>query len=153
MTSYLNSSKKFRNSRLIGYKYWSPQFSRFLKWQIQVLRCSKLQILWSSVTMYKTYRQLRARRALLQIKDVPLRTRRALLPLTLYSNSALLVLNGTSLSCNNALLALNWRYDKAIINCETMATEACANTANRFDPHFRHMHSLVYWFCFVLFYF
>ena len=24
--------------------------------------------------------------------------------------SALLVLNGTSLSCNNALLALNWRY-------------------------------------------
>ena len=56
------------------------------------------------------YRQLRARRALLQIKDVLLRTRRALLPLTLYSNSALLVLNWTSLSCNNALLALNWRY-------------------------------------------
>ena len=53
--------------------------------------------------------QLRTRRALLQIKDVPLRTRRALLPLTLYSNSALLVLNGTSLSCNNSLLALNWR--------------------------------------------
>ena len=51
-----------------------------------------------------------AQRALLQIKDVPLRTRRALLPLTLYSNSALLVLNKTSLSCNNALLALNWRY-------------------------------------------
>ena len=43
-----------------------------------------------------SYRQLRARRALLQIKDVPLRTRRALLPLTLYSDSA--------------LLALNWRY-------------------------------------------
>ena len=40
-----------------------------------------------------TYRQLRARRALLQIKDVPLRTRRALSPYTLYSNSALLVLN------------------------------------------------------------
>ena len=53
------------------------------------------------------YRQLRARRGLLQIKDVPLRTRRALLPLTLYSDSALLVLNGTSLSCNNTLLALN----------------------------------------------
>ena len=53
-----------------------------------------------------TYRQLRARRALLQIKNVPLRTRRELLPLTLYSDSALLVLNGTSLSCNNALLAL-----------------------------------------------
>ena len=36
-----------------------------------------------------------------------LRARRALLPYTLYSNSALLVLNGTYLSCNNALLALN----------------------------------------------
>ena len=34
-----------------------------------------------------TYRQLRARRVLLQIKDVLLRTRRALLPYTLYSNS------------------------------------------------------------------
>ena len=59
---------------------------------------------------YYWYRQLRARRALLQIKDVPLRTRRALSPYTLYSNSALLVLNRTSLKCNNALLALNWRY-------------------------------------------
>ena len=56
--------------------------------------------------------QLRPRRALLQIKDVPLRTRRALL--TLYSTSALLVLNGTSLSCNNALLALNWRYSNSV---------------------------------------
>ena len=35
---------------------------------------------------------------LLQIKDVILRTRRALLPLTLYSNSALLVLNITFFS-------------------------------------------------------
>ena len=43
----------------------------------------------------------------MQIKDVPLRTRRALLPMTLYSDIALLVLNGTSLTCNNALLALN----------------------------------------------
>ena len=32
------------------------------------------------------------------------------LPLTLYSDRVLLVLNKTSLSCNNALLALNWRY-------------------------------------------
>ena len=30
--------------------------------------------------------------------------------IVIYSDSALLVLNGTSLSCNNALLALNWRY-------------------------------------------
>ena len=36
----------------------------------------------------------------------------ALSTYTLYSDSALLVLNGTSLNCNNALLALNWRYVK-----------------------------------------
>ena len=49
-------------------------------------------------------------RALMQFKDVPLRTRRALLLYKVYGNSALLVLNGTSLICNNALLALNWRH-------------------------------------------
>ena len=59
-------------------------------------------------------RQLRARRALLQIKDVPLRTRRALSPYTLYSNNALLVLNGTSLNYNNGLLALNWRSQQNV---------------------------------------
>ena len=48
--------------------------------------------------------------ALLQLKDVPLRTRRALLLYKVNGNSALLVLNGTSLICYNALLALNWRY-------------------------------------------
>ena len=53
------------------------------------------------------YRQMRARRALLQLKEVPLRTRRALLLYKVYGDSALLVLNGTSLICNNALLALN----------------------------------------------
>ena len=68
--------------------------------------------LWSQFSIWLidfhkgAYHQLRARRVLLQIKDVPLRTRRVLLPLTVYSNSALLVLNGTSLICNNALLAL-----------------------------------------------
>ena len=41
----------------------------------------------------------------------PLRTRRALLLYKVNGNSALLVLNGTSLICNNALLALNWRYN------------------------------------------
>ena len=58
---------------------------------------------------YFIYRQLRARRALLQFKDVPLSTRRALLLYKVYSDSALLVLNGTFLVCNNALLALNWQ--------------------------------------------
>ena len=53
------------------------------------------------------YSQLRARRALLQLKDVPLRTRRALLLYKVNGNSALLVLNGTSLICNSALLALS----------------------------------------------
>ena len=52
------------------------------------------------------YRQLRARRALLQLKDVPLRTRRALWLYKVNGNSTLLVLNGTSLICKNALLAL-----------------------------------------------
>ena len=56
---------------------------------------------WGEVKL-RPFHQLRARRALLQIKDVPLKTRRALLPLTLYSNSALLVLRGTSFSCNSA---------------------------------------------------
>ena len=57
-------------------------------------------------------------------KDVPLRTRRGLLLYKVYSNSALLVLNGTSLNGDSTLLvlngtslngdstllALNWRY-------------------------------------------
>ena len=43
-------------------------------------------------------------------KMFPLRTRRALLLYKVYGDSALLVLNRTSLICNNALLALNWRY-------------------------------------------
>ena len=50
---------------------------------------------------------LRTRRALLQLKDVPLRTRRALLLYKVNGNSALLVLNKTSLICNSALLALS----------------------------------------------
>ena len=59
-----------------------------------------------------TCRQLRARRALLQSKDVPLRTRRAPSLYKVYGDNALLVLNRTSLNCNNALLAPNWRYGK-----------------------------------------
>ena len=53
------------------------------------------------------YHQLRAGRVLLQLKDVPLRTRRALLLYNVNGDSALLVLNGTSLICNSALLALS----------------------------------------------
>ena len=54
-----------------------------------------------------TYHQLRARRALLQLKDVPLRTNRALSLYKVNGNSALLVLIGTALICNNTLLVLN----------------------------------------------
>ena len=61
--------------------------------------------------VHSSYRQLRTRRALMLLNDVPwLRTRRVLSPKTLYSNSALLVLCRTSLNINNALLALNRRY-------------------------------------------
>ena len=61
-------------------------------------------------SVFCVYPRLRARRALMLLNDVPLRTRRALLPYSLYNDSALLVLNGTSLNSINALLALNWRY-------------------------------------------
>ena len=39
--------------------------------------------------------------------NIPLRTRKALSPKTLYSDSALLILNGTLLNSDNTLLALN----------------------------------------------
>ena len=60
----------------------------------------------------RAYRQLRARRALLIFKDVPLRTRKAPLLYRVYGDSSLLVLNRTSLNSDSysALLALNWRY-------------------------------------------
>ena len=57
-----------------------------------------------------TFHQLRARRALVQLKDIPLRTRKALPLYRVHGDSALLVLNRTPLNCNNTLLALNWRF-------------------------------------------
>ena len=57
-----------------------------------------------------TYRQLRARRALLQIKDVPLKTRRALFLMWLSTAIAPFWFSMEhALRFNNALLALNWR--------------------------------------------
>ena len=79
------------------------------------------------------YGQLRARRVLSIFKDVPLWTRRALL---LYyhacGNSALLVLNRTSLNSDSALLALNWwsvvegcyQYSK-MFHCEPEGGYCC----------------------------
>ena len=45
----------------------------------------------------------------MQFKDVQLKTRRALSPYKVYGDSALLVLEGTSLNSANVLLALNRR--------------------------------------------
>ena len=56
-------------------------------------------------------RQLRARRALMQVKDVPLRTRRGLLLYKVYGDSSFLVLNGTPLISINTLLALSRRIN------------------------------------------
>ena len=56
------------------------------------------------------YRQSRARRVLSIFKDVLLRTRSGLSLYKVYGDSALLVLNRTSMSSDSALLALNWWY-------------------------------------------
>ena len=61
--------------------------------------------------------QSRARRALTQFKDIPLRTKRALSLYKVYGDSILLVLNGTSLKIVNAILALsqqayNWKLTR-----------------------------------------
>ena len=53
---------------------------------------------------------LRTRRVLSILQDVLLRTRRALSLYKVYGDSALFVLNRTSLNCDSTLLALNWRY-------------------------------------------
>ena len=94
---------------------------KFVSWldrsHLQAL-CAGIYLHWKKcdsdnhpAAVTPSYRQLRARRALLLLKDVPLRTRRALSPQTLYSNSALLVLNRTSLNIDSALLALNRRHN------------------------------------------
>ena len=65
-------------------------------------------ILISSPGFSLLHRQLRARRALVLFKDVPLRTRRAIILLyKVYDDSALLVFNETSLNSVNAFLALS----------------------------------------------
>ena len=90
---------------------WLNSHFRFIsnakfKWEIffskvngQITSCKTSLLLWYlNNPHWSIYRQLRARRALLQFKDVLLRTRRVLSLYKVYSNSALLhvVLNGTS---------------------------------------------------------
>ena len=53
-----------------------------------------------------TYHQLRARRALPIFKDIPLKTRKELSLYKVCGDSALLLLNGTSLNNDSSLLAL-----------------------------------------------
>ena len=64
------------------------------------------------IPLFTTYRQLRARRALITFQRCSghLRTRRALSQYNVYSDSALLVLNRTSLKSDSAIPALNWQY-------------------------------------------
>ena len=56
------------------------------------------------------YCQLRARKALMLVKDVLLRTRRVLSLYKVYGDIAPLVLNGTLLNTFNVLLALSRQY-------------------------------------------
>ena len=72
--------------------------------------CAYVHVQSIQFCVHITLHQLRTRRALLQSKDVPLRTRRELRLYKVYGDSALLALNRTSLNCSNALLALNWWY-------------------------------------------
>ena len=56
------------------------------------------------------YCQLRAWRVLSILEDVPVKTRRAWSLYKVYDDSALLVLNGTSLNSDSALLVLNMHF-------------------------------------------
>ena len=53
-------------------------------------------------------------------KGVPLRTRRALSLYQVYGDSALLVLNGTSLNCLNVLLALSRRVSSFNLHVQSI---------------------------------
>ena len=122
---------KSLNWRCMNYQPWNyiiiPIISGTRKVPVVIFQLIDTLSLWEVVggvkprlasakilhfTSLSGFRQLRARRALkLQLKDVPLRTRRVLLLyIEVYGDSALLVLNWTSLICNNALLALGWRF-------------------------------------------
>ena len=91
---------------------------------------------------YRPYCQLRARRALLQLKDVPLRTRRVLLLYKVNGDSALLVLNGTSLICNSALLALSWRYHVQV--CMVFCFCFCVSCNEQMTLHFIIFYTSIY---------
>ena len=92
----------------ILYMYFTPSSQNWLSLQDTYPNQEWTYCDTQTIIINESNRQLRTRRALTLFNDVPLRTRRTLLPQTLYSDSALLVLNGTSLNSVTALLALNW---------------------------------------------
>ena len=92
-----------------------------------------------------THSQLWARRALSIFKDVPLRTRWALTLYNVYGDSALLVLNGTSLSSDRAPLALNWtgRQEECMRWFEGIVTPLNHALQNMIELAFLVLHSLL----------
>ena len=74
---------------------------------------------------------LRTKRVLSLSKDVPLRTRRVILLKTLYSDTALLVLNRTPLNIDSTLLALNCQNDSwwlKVIHSTDQELRSCHHT-------------------------
>ena len=97
-----------------GYRFVpSDPANREQSWNIFYVwsNISDEQLNWWSSTIPATtiHRQLRARKVLMQFKDVVLRFRRVLLLYKVYDDSTLLVINGTSLNSINGLLALSQR--------------------------------------------
>ena len=96
--------------------------SKFVHWYSEILKLTRINLQVFSYPCSTIYNQLRARRALLIFSDVPLRARRALSLYKVYGNSALLVLNGTSLNNFNGLLVPSRRYmicDNLVFEPET----------------------------------
>ena len=81
-----------------------------------------LSILYLTSQLSFIYLQLRARRSLIFSKVVPMITRRALPLYKVYGNSAVLVLNGTSLKSINALLALSRHVPSFMFNHLTISS-------------------------------
>ena len=93
-----------------SFRSWASSSSNlYISLQVSIYKKIRYGKLYINAIAYC---QLRVRRALPLFIDVPLRTRRVLSPQTLYSDNALLVLNGTSLDIDtdSALLALIWWF-------------------------------------------
>ena len=125
-----NSTSSFISTR----RYQVAMFTGMPYMDLAKIRRDPISGKFSSV-MSRTYCHLRARRALLQFKDVPLRNKKALLLYKICGDSTLLVLNGTSLNCNNAHLALNWRNRL----CTAFFESIHSRMKDRFIPAVSHL--------------